>query len=77
MSSLTARFVARIFFFVSFFLPATLALQLDLENNGCFALRELQRKQEQELDDDNNPSSIEIRRRIVQMVHEMARDGVI
>ena len=30
-----------------------------------------------ELDDDENPSSIEIRRRIVDMVEEMARDGVI
>ena len=45
--------------------------------SGFNALRELQRKQEQELNDDTNPSSIEIRRRIVQLVHEMARDGVI
>eukprot|EP00094_Tigriopus_californicus_P005881 TCALIF_05667-PA protein Name:"Protein of unknown function" AED:0.29 eAED:0.29 QI:0/0.66/0.5/0.75/0.33/0.25/4/114/526 len=51
--------------------------QLDLETAGICALRELQQKQEQELNDDTNPSSLEIRRRIVQMVHEMARDGVI
>lgn len=51
--------------------------QLDLERNGLMALRELQRKQEQELDDDSNEASIEIRRRIVDMVHEMARDNVI
>ena len=51
--------------------------QLDLENNGLLALRELQRKQADELDDQDNPASKEIRRRIVEMVHEMARDKVI
>ena len=41
------------------------------------ALRELQRKQEQELNDDSNQASLEIRRRLLDMVHEMARDGHI
>jgi hypothetical protein len=51
--------------------------QVDLETNGLSALRELQRKQAQELEDDVNPSSIEIRRRILEMVEEFARDRVI
>ncbi len=52
--------------------------QVDLESaNGLLALRELQRKQAQELEDDSNPSSVEIKRRIVDMVEEAARDGVI
>jgi len=51
--------------------------QVDLDNAGLLALRDLQRKQEQELKDDSNPSSIEIRRRIVDMVHEMAQDQLI
>ena len=40
-------------------------------------MRELQQKQAEELNDDNNTASQEIRRRIEQMVEEMARDGVI
>lgn len=51
--------------------------QLDLETNGLLALRELQRKQALELEDENNAASKEIRRRIVEMVQEFARDGVI
>eukprot|EP00096_Caligus_rogercresseyi_P001449 TRINITY_DN1231_c0_g1_i6.p1 TRINITY_DN1231_c0_g1~~TRINITY_DN1231_c0_g1_i6.p1 ORF type:complete len:491 (-),score=120.25 TRINITY_DN1231_c0_g1_i6:271-1743(-) len=50
---------------------------LDLENNGFLAIKELQRKQEREMADGSNPSTLEVRRRIVGMVHEMARDGVI
>jgi hypothetical protein len=50
---------------------------LDLESGSLSALRELQRKQAQELDDDSNEATKEIRRRIVGLVTEMAREGVI
>ena len=50
--------------------------ELNLEGNIFTAFRELQRKQQAVLQDVDNASSIEIRRRLLELVNEMARDGV-
>lgn len=47
------------------------------EMDGVMALREIQRKQAAELEDPNNPNSKEIKRRVVGLVHELARDNII
>ena len=41
------------------------------------ALRDLQRKIAAELEDDTKETSKEIKRRILGLVHELARDGLI
>lgn len=51
--------------------------KVDLEGNAITAFAELQRKQEEDMEDDNNLRGREIRRRIVDLVHEMARDELI
>jgi len=48
-----------------------------VEAGGLLALRDLQRKQAQELDDDSKETSREIKRRILGLVHELSRDGII
>jgi len=50
---------------------------IDIQGNPITAFRELQRKQEEEMDDLNSECGQEIKRRIIDMVHEMAHDGVI
>ena len=51
--------------------------ELNLEGNMFTAFRELQRKQQTVLEDKDNPTSIEIRRRLLELVTEMARDEVL
>ena len=51
--------------------------ELNMEGNIFTAARELQRKQQAVLEDADNPTSIEIRRRLVELVTEMARDKVL
>ena len=48
-----------------------------LEPDGLLALRDMQRKQAQELEDPENVNSKEIKRRIVGLCEEMTRDGII
>merc|ERR1719244_2284710 len=48
-----------------------------LEPGGLLALRDMQRKQAAELEDNNNSSSQEIKRRVVGLVEELVRDKVI
>lgn len=66
---------------VGFVLATTLlpnvlsATQLEL--GGLLALRDMQRKQALELEDDTNLSGREIRRRVVGLVKELVRDNVI
>jgi hypothetical protein len=48
-----------------------------VEIDGVMAFRELQRKQQEELVADDLPSSKEIRRRLIDLVREMARENVI
>jgi len=48
-----------------------------LEAGGLLALRDMQRKQAAELADPDKPTSREIKRRIIGLVTELARDGVI
>jgi len=51
--------------------------ELNLEGNIFTAQRTLQRKQRAVVEDVDNPTSIEIRRRLIDLVSEMARDNVI
>jgi len=51
--------------------------ELNMEGNIFTAARELQRKQQAVLEDADNPTSIEIRRRLMELVTEMARDKVL
>ena len=51
--------------------------QTQLEAGGLMALREMQRKQAAELQDDENRASKEIRRRITGLVEELVREKVI
>ena len=51
--------------------------ELNLEGNVFIAFRELQRKQQTVWDDESDRSSIEIRRRLIELVKEMARDDVL
>jgi len=48
-----------------------------VEPGGLMALRDLQRKISAELEDDTKETSKEIKRRILGLVHELARDGLI
>ena len=50
---------------------------IDFEGNVCTAFRNMQRQQKKVIDDETNPASIEIRRRLVDLVHEFAREGGI
>jgi len=50
---------------------------IDIEGNPITAFRDLQRKQEEDMDDVNSECGQEIKRRIIDLVHEMANDGVI
>ena len=51
--------------------------QTQLEAGGLMALREMQRKQAAELQDDENRASKEIRRRITGLVEELVREKII
>jgi len=51
--------------------------ELNLEGNIFTAFRNLQRKQQAVIEDVDNATSIEIRRRLMDLVTEMARDSVI
>lgn len=51
--------------------------EVELEGNPLTALRNLQRKQREDMEDMNSECGQEIKRRIIDLVHEMARDGVI
>ena len=48
-----------------------------VEAGGLMALRNVQRKQVEELEDTSKPTSKEIKRRIVGLVTELIRDNVI
>jgi len=48
-----------------------------VEVDGILALRDIQRKQSAELEDPNNVNSREIKRRVVGLVTEMVKDGLI
>jgi hypothetical protein len=50
---------------------------IDIQGNPITAFRDLQRKQEEDMDDVNSECGQEIKRRIIDLVHEMANDGVI
>ena len=50
---------------------------IQVEAGGLLALHNLQRKQAQELQDPNKPSSKEIKRRVIGLVEEMARENII
>merc|ERR1719323_2144341 len=51
--------------------------ETQVEAGGIMALREMQRKQAAELEDENNNASKEIKRRVVGLVEELVRDKVI
>jgi len=51
--------------------------KVDIQGNPITAFQELQRKQEEDMDDVNSVCGQEIKRRITDLVKEMARDGVI
>ena len=51
--------------------------ETQVEAGGIMALREMQRKQAAELEDENNNASKEIKRRAVGLVEELVRDKVI
>lgn len=51
--------------------------QIELGENPLTALSELERKQLDDLDDENSASGKEIKRRILELVREMARDKII
>lgn len=51
--------------------------QVNIEGNALTAFRELQRKQKEELMSDDLPHSKETRRRLIDLVREMAREKVI
>jgi hypothetical protein len=50
---------------------------VNIEGNAITAFRNLQRKQHEELVDDHLPHSKETRRRLIDLVTEMAREKVI
>jgi len=51
--------------------------KVDIQGNPITAFAELQRKQEEDMDDEHSECGQEIKRRIIDLVHEMAHDGVI
>ena len=51
--------------------------ETQLEAGGLMAIREMQRKQAAELQDDENRASKEIRRRITGLVEELVREKII
>ena len=51
--------------------------ETQLEAGGLMAIREMQRKQAAELQDDENRASKEIRRRITGLVEELVREEII
>lgn len=57
-------------------LPNVLS-DIQLEAGGLMALRNMQRKQAEELEDSSKPTSREIKRRIAGLVSELIRDNVI
>jgi len=65
-----------VFVLASTLLPNVLS-DIQLEAGGLLALSNMQRKQAAELADATNPSSKEIKRRVVGLVEEMARDNII
>lgn len=65
-----------VFVLATTLLPNVLS-DIQVEAGGLMALRNLQRKQAQELADTTKASSKEIKRRIVGLVKEMARENII
>jgi len=65
-----------VFVLASTLLPNVLS-QVQLEAGGLLALSNMQRKQAAELADTQNTNSKEIKRRIIGLVEEMARDNII
>lgn len=64
------------FVLASTILPNVLS-DIQVEPGGLLALRALQRKQVSELADDSKPTSKEIKRRIIGLITELARDNII
>eukprot|EP00088_Acartia_fossae_P053655 TRINITY_DN6120_c0_g1_i4.p1 TRINITY_DN6120_c0_g1~~TRINITY_DN6120_c0_g1_i4.p1 ORF type:complete len:530 (-),score=152.55 TRINITY_DN6120_c0_g1_i4:450-2039(-) len=65
-----------VFVLATTLLPNVLS-DIQVEAGGLLALHNLQRKQAQELQDPNKPSSKEIKRRVIGLVEEMARENII
>lgn len=57
-------------------LPNVLS-DIQLEAGGLMALRNMQRKQAQELEDTSKPTSTEIKRRVIGLVTELVRENII